>query len=151
METRRALDLSVQEFIYAGLDALAAFASLDVCAYLNRSDATGDQLFLCSPRLAVTGAAKSFEIFTALADALDRPRHRDRRTAAGRAEDAVEIAGTPAVLVITAGAASRGVHAFGRRQPFDGRERAALANLAGAVGVAVHRLQAAREDVPTTP
>lgn len=146
METHKALDLSIQEVVYAGLEALQAVVPLDLCAYLHTSQASGPQLFLGTPPLAAAGGAKAFTIFSDLRDALDRPRFLSGGpVTSGLDETVSEIASHPALVVVTVGAASRGVHAIGREvsdpPPFSAAERDALVQLCVALGTATHRLQ----------
>lgn len=134
------IDLSVQELIYAGLEALEAAVALDLCAYLHVSGDFGPQLFLSAPALSSLDPAQAFELFCALRDALD--------WAALQAEDVgervVDLAGFSAVTVATTGSGSRGLHAVGRRgRPLMDQERAVTGRLARALGTACHRLEAA--------
>ncbi|MEA3075177.1 MAG: hypothetical protein QOF60_85 [Actinomycetota bacterium] len=145
MESHKALDLSIQEVVYAGLQALQAVAALDLCAYLHSSQPSGPQLFLGTPALAAASGAKAFTIFSELKDALDRPHFLSPGALASGPDDTVtEIASHPALVVLTVGVGSRGVHAVGRDgAPFDDGERAALTRLCLALGEATHRLQQA--------
>jgi hypothetical protein len=138
--TSAELDLSAQELIYAGLEALEAAVALDLCAYLHVSGDFGPQLFLSSPALSSLDPAQAFDLFCALRDALD--------WAAMQADDAservVELAGFSAVTVTTDGPHSRGLHAVGRSgRPLMDQERAVAGRLARALGTACHRLEAA--------
>lgn len=134
------LDLSVQELIYAGLEALEAAVALDLCAYLHVSGDFGPQLFLSSPALSSLDPSQAFDLFCALRDALD--------WAAMQADElderVVELAGFSAVTVTTDGPHSRGLHAFGRSgRPLMDQERAVAGRLARALGTSCHRLETA--------
>jgi hypothetical protein len=145
MEPRRALDLSVQDVIYAGLDALLAVAPLDLCAYLHLAETTGPQLFLGAPALSSIDGQRAFDVFSELRDELDRPLWTDD-SAADRVAESMTIAGFHALVVVTFGAHSRGVHAFGLvRGELAPATRDASIHLANALGVATHRLQSATE------
>lgn len=140
-EAHPELDLSVQELIYAGLDALEAAISLDLCAYLHVSGDFGPQLFLSSPNLATLSPAVAFDLFSGLRDALDW-------AALNGAESGVEqtcvLAGYESVTVATSGAVSRGLFAVGRTaRPLLDQERHVASRLCGALGNACHRLEAA--------
>src|SRR5688572_24855872 len=107
MESHKALDLSIQEVVYAGLESLQAVIPLDLCAYLHSSPASGPQLFLGTPALASAGGAKAFTIFSDLKDAIDRPRFLSGGpVASGLDETVPEIASHPALVVVTVGSAS---------------------------------------------
>jgi hypothetical protein len=145
MESHKALDLSIQEVVYAGLEALRAVAPLDLCAYLHSSPTSGPQLFLATPDLAAASGAKAFTIFSDLRDALERPRFpANGTTSSGLDETVTEVASHPALVVVSTGAGSKGVHAVGRdKEPFSDAERDALVRLSLALGTATHRLQQA--------
>jgi len=145
MESRKALDLSVQEVVYAGLEALQVVADLDLCAYLHASPVTGPQLFLGVPALSAAGGPQAFTIYHELQDILDRPFYRPPADGSGLEVVTSEIGGHPSLVVATAGIASRGAFAVGRATPFRDDERAALVRLARAQGTALHRLIAAIE------
>ena len=140
-ESGQALDLSVQELIYAGLEALEAAISLDLCAYLHVSGDFGPQLFLSSPALSSLDPSAAFDLFCSLRDALDwAAMHGDQAVG----ERPVELAGFSAVTVATGGDDSRGLHAVGRRgRPLMDQERGVAGRLARALGTACHRLETA--------
>jgi hypothetical protein len=140
VDPHRALDLSLQELVYAGLDALLAMADLDVCAYLHDSDETGPQLFLGAPTLADAKSPKAFGLFADLSTALERAHGDGTGTGPTVADELV--GGVRCVLVTTVGRNGRGVHAVGRRaDDLSDATRAAMVRLATALGTAVHRLQ----------
>lgn len=140
-EAGHALDLSVQELIYAGLDALEAAVSLELCAYLHVSGDFGPQLFLSSPALSSLDPSAAFDLFCSLRDALDwAAMQGDDFTG----ERPVELAGFSAVAIASAGPDSRGLHAVGRTgRPMMEQERAVAGRLARALGTACHRLETA--------
>jgi hypothetical protein len=139
MAPHRALDLPLQELVYAGLQALLAVTDLDVCAYLHDSVDTGPQLFLGTPTLA---AAKGPEASSLLADLSAVLQRAHGELPGGVAIGEERIAGVPCTVVTTAGPEGRGVHALGRRTPeVPDATRLALVRLATALGGAVHRLQ----------
>lgn len=144
-EPRRALDLSVQEVIYAGLEALGAAIPLDLCAYLHLAGATGPQLFLGTPPLSSLDGARAFDIFCELRDVLDRPRwHVEASGTHADGTDVLSVSGFEVITVTTTGADSRGIHAFGRRgAEIEDPARLAAVRLAHALGVATHRLESA--------
>jgi hypothetical protein len=144
-----AVDLSLQELIYAGLDSLGALVPLDLCAYLHASGDDGPQLFLALPSLATMAPTQAFDLFTALRDGLDRPTAVPGSDQP--AEQMLDVAGFGTLLVATAGRVSRGLHAVGRLDgTFSDGERARLARLAGTLGVATHRLEVAARVVQGT-
>lgn len=139
MEVRRALDLPLQELVYAGLDALAAVTDLDVCAYLHDSPSTGPQLFLGAPSLDAGKGPQALALLADLTAVLERA-HGDDGPVAAVVEEVV--AGVPCLTVTTVGPDGYGVHALGRRAPdLPPATRAALVRLAEALGGALHRLQ----------
>lgn len=144
------LDLSVQELIYAGLEAVEAALAVDLCAYLHVSGDFGPQLFLSSPALASLDPSQAFDLFCALRDALDWAALQNEEVT----ERVVELAGFSAVTIATTGLGSRGLHAVGRKvRPLMDQERAVALKLCRALGVACHRLEtatAARRPVPPT-
>jgi hypothetical protein len=140
-EAHPELDLSVQELIYAGLEALEAAISLDLCAYLHVSGDFGPQLFLSSPNLANLSPAVAFDLFSGLRDALDW-------AALNAVEAGVEqiciLAGYESLTVATSGPISRGLFAVGRTaRPLLDQERHVATRLCSALGNACHRLEAA--------
>jgi hypothetical protein len=135
------LDLSVQELIYAGLEAVEAAISIDLCAYLHVSGDFGPQLFLSSPNLSNLSPAVAFDLFSGLRDALDW-------AALNATEPGIEqtcvLAGYESVTVATAGPISRGLFAVGRTaRPLLDQERHVATRLCSALGNACHRLEAA--------
>jgi hypothetical protein len=139
VEVRRALDLPLQELVYAGLDALAAVTDLDVCAYLHDSPSTGPQLVLGTPSLDATKGPQAFGLLADLSAALERAHGDDGPSATVVEED---VAGIPCLTVTTVGPDGCGVHALGRRSPaLPPATRDALVRLAKALGAALHRLQ----------
>ncbi len=142
MAASRALDLRLQELVYAGLEALAAVDAADVCAYLHDSPATGPQLFLGQPSLAEAKGPQAYSIFADLSTLLERSHGVDGVPAPG-----IELVGGVRCLTVwTVGPESRGVHAIGRRSgESTGPQRAALGRLASALATSVHQLQWAAE------
>ena len=139
------LELSLQEVIYAGLDALrAARPDIDLAAYLHAAGDNGPQLFLASPTLASMKPNEAFELFGALRDALSQ------RDAAHEDEPTGIVAGFHAVIVVTGGNASRGLHAVGRRdEALTADDGAALARLAHTLGTVNHRIEEAARNLAT--
>ena len=149
-DTGQALDLSTQELIYAGLEALEAAVSVDLCAYLHVSGDFGPQLFLSSPVLSSLDPSVAFDLFCALRDALDWAAMQGDATEVG--ERSVELAGFSAVTIATTGPDSRGLHAVGRTgRPLIEQERAVAGRLARALGTACHRLETAARATAAMP
>lgn len=135
------LDLSVQDLIYAGLEALEAAVALDLCAYLHVSGDFGPQLFLSSPALATLDPSQAFDLFCALRDALDWSAMHDDNASV---DPIVELAGFSTMTVVTDGPHSRGLHAVGRTgRPLMDQERSVAGRLARALGTSCHRLESA--------
>lgn len=126
---------TVQDIAYAGLDALRAALHLDLCAYLHAGAVMGPQLYLRAPDLSAMDATAAFDLFSALRDAL------------GAGEPGVHhlsVAGFEAVAVLTAGPASRGLFALGRRgEALDESEVRLVEELCRAAGTAAHAVEAA--------
>lgn len=142
------VDLSVQELVYAGLEALEAAISIDLCAYLHVSGDFGPQLFLSSPALATLDPAQAFDLFCALRDALDWSAMNVGED--GTSDRVVEVAGYSALTVATSGPNSRSIHAVGRTgRPLMDQERAVAIRLARALGTACHRLETAASATST--
>lgn len=132
------LELSLQELIYAGLDALRSSRSgIELVAYLHSSGESGPQLFLAAPTLGSMRPNQAFDLFSALRDALERPGDNgDEATA--------ELGGFHALTVATSGTMSRGLHAVGRRgAPLTAEDREILVPLARMLGKVNHRLEEA--------
>ncbi len=138
------VELSLQELIYAGLEALrAARPGIDLVAYLHSSGDNGPQLFLAAPTMESLKPNEAFDLFTALRDALDRG-------VSEAPEKLDHLGGFAALAVVTTGAWSRGLHAVGRR---DGEmaadDHAVLGPLAETLGNVVHRLEEVSRRVAT--
>jgi len=125
--------LIAQELVYAGLEALQAGLSLDLCAYLHEAEAQGPQLFLGTPDLSAIAPADAFTLFSALRDALQDDHAGD---------ETFLISDFLAVAITTRGPRSRGLHVAGRvESPLEDDERARVAKMAGALGRAIHSLE----------
>lgn len=147
-----AIDASLQDVIYAGLDAIQAAVSIDLCGYLHSPAGYEPQLYLAVPSLASLPSDRALDLFEALRDAAEA-----RRDAAadpepvGTPDDDLEadaaqlmLAGFHAVVVRTEGADSSGLHAVGRLgRPLDDLDRSIAARLCHALGVATQRLESA--------
>lgn len=128
--------LALQDLVYAGLEAMRAAVTADLCAYLHASGDHAPQLYLAAPDLGSTDPTEAFNLFTALRDALD-----DDHTG----EETFLIGGFAAVAVTSSGPRSRGFHVVGRREiPLEPEERALVARMATSIGTILHTL----EDVP---
>lgn len=126
---------AVGDVAYAGLDALRAVLTLDLCAYLHAGAAMGPQLYLRAPDLSAMDATAAFDLFSALRDALGAGEPGTHH---------LSVAGFEAVAVLTAGPASRGLFVVGRRgDPLDEAEVRCVGELCRAVGVAAHAVEAA--------
>jgi hypothetical protein len=123
----------VQDIVYAGLEALKAAITLDLCAYLHASEEQGPQLFLGCPDLASIDAAEAFALFSALRDALEDPHDGD---------ETMLLGGFLAVAVSSRGEFSRGLHVVGRREvPFEDSERETIKKLTTSIASIVHALE----------
>lgn len=146
-----ALELSLQELIYAGLDALRTGRDgIELAAYLHASGGTGPQLFLAAPTLESLRPNQAFDLFIALRDALQRPDAAGLDGGAEGGESVEDLGGFHALTVVTAGPSSRGLHAVGRRSaPMTGADRAVLAPLARTLGRVNHRLEEVTHSLAT--
>lgn len=136
------IDTSVQEVVYAGLDALQAAVSIDLCVYLHAPVGYEPQLYLAVPSLASIPAEGALDLFEALRGAADERRaafeEGDRESARS------SLAGFHAVVVRTEGSDSSGLHAVGRlNRPLDDLDRAVAVRLCEALGMATQRLESA--------
>jgi len=123
----------IQDIVYAGLEALKAALTVDLCAYLHATEEQGPQLFLGSPDLATIDAAEAFALFSALRDALEDNHEGD---------ETMLLGGFLAVAVSSHGDWSRGLHVVGRRElPFEEAERETIQKLTRSVGAIVHSLE----------
>lgn len=126
--------LSVQELIYAGLDALRSVKDLDLCAYLHVTSKEGPQLFLSTPDLASIDPTEAFNLFAALRDTLEHEHEGDETVLLGQYW---------AVAVTSEGDSSKGLHVFGRRDhAIENGDREVLARLARSLGRVIHHLEA---------
>jgi len=124
--------LLAQDAIYAGLDALLSTIDLDLCAYLHLSSAAGPQLFLRRPDLTTLDASEAFTLFNSLRDALEH--------------GGSEIPGFHALLLVSSGSSSRGLHAVGRRDAkLTDAERTIVEALCRATSGVAHALEPASE------
>ncbi len=125
---------AAQEAIYAGLDALLAIVPLDLCAYLHLPSNAGPQLYLRRPDLGALDAADAFTLFTSLRDAVNAEHP--------------EIPGFHVTFLPTVGTASRGLHAFGRRDgKLDDRERATAEAICRATAAVAHTIEPGTDTV----
>lgn len=125
---------AAQEAIYAGLDALLAVVPLDLCAYLHLPTTSGPQLYLRRPDLGALDAGEAFTLFTALRDSVN--------------DEQPEIPGFFAVFLPTAGPASRGLHAVGRRDgKLDDHERITAEAICRATAAVAHAIEPGSERV----
>lgn len=121
-----------QEAIYAGLDALLSAVPLDLCAYLHLPASSGPQLFLRRPDLGGMDASAAFTLFGALRDAA--------------ASETPEIPGYHTAFIPSAGPASRGLHAIGRRdEKLDDHERAIAEALCRASATLAHAMESSQK------
>ena len=140
MPSTNELGVLVQRVAYAGLDALRAALSLDLCAYLHTAADAGPQLYLRAPDLSRLDATDAFNLFTALRDTLD-----SQETESASAP----IIGFESFSVVTAGLRSRGLFVVGRRDESLGDdERQIVTTLCRAVGSVSHALADAGLDDP---
>lgn len=142
MSQPAAIDASLQDVVYAGLDALQAAVSIDLCAYLHSPIGYEPQLYLGVPSLASLPADRALDLFEAM-----RAAAEERATAAENDDHGAAqlmLAGFHAVVVRTEGSDSSGLHAVGRLgRPLDEVDRAVAVRLCEALGVATQRLESA--------
>ncbi|MCI0345729.1 MAG: hypothetical protein L0221_09855 [Chloroflexi bacterium] len=133
--------LVIQDLVYAGLDALGAATSLDLCAFLHAAGDLGPQLYLARPSLAEMDATEAFNLFTALRDTSEDEHDGD---------EIILLGGYLALAVTTRGRYSRGLHVIGRRDgSLDEHERELAVKLCRSFGRAAHALESA-PDRPRT-
>lgn len=131
------VEVSLQDVIYAGLDAVQAVVSVDLCAYLHAPRGVDAQLYLGVPSLSALPATRAMELFRALG----QERTQLHRT--GTASRRTTLAGFHAVSVFTSGTDSDGVHVVGRLgRPLDDAEEAVATRLCLALGKAGHVIDA---------
>jgi hypothetical protein len=123
--------LGVQTLAYAGLDALLAVHTLDLCAYLHVGSDLGPQLYLRRPTLGALDPAEAFSLFSALRDLLDQPN-----------DGPLSVGGFEAVAIASRGPASRGLWVVGRRdEPLDPGARRAGSELGRAMMLLCHEAE----------
>jgi hypothetical protein len=123
--------LGVQTLAYAGLDAVLAVHSLDLCAYLHVGSELGPQLYLRRPTLGALDPAEAFSLFGALRDLLDEP-----------GDGPLTVAGFEAVAIASRGPASRGLWVAGTKdRPLDPAARRASSELGRAMMLLCHEAE----------
>ena len=128
-------ELAVQTVAYAGLDALLAVRSFDLCAYLHVGEQLGPQLYLRQPTLASLDPAAAFRLFSALRDQLDEAPTEDAR---------LTIEDFDSIVVPSAGPHSRGLFVAGAKgEPLDEEDATIAGGLAQAVMGVCHLAETA--------